>query len=275
MKSGLSETRPSVSLSKTALAWKDISQGLMSVRVWSMLAWQEIRHRYRRSVLGPFWLTISTAVMVIGIGVIYGAIFGSVRAQYLPYLAVSLVIWMFISGIVNESCQAFIVAEGYIKQMKLPLSIHVMRVVWRNIIIMFHNVPIIVVTLIVYKPSLTWHLLEVPIGLLFIAVNGIWLGLLLGILCARYWDIPQMVGSVVQLAFFVTPILWQASMLSSHRWVVTFNPLYYFMEIVRAPLLGFEPVRAAWLVVIGVTLAGGLLAFLVFSRFRARIAYWV
>ena len=275
MKSGLSETRPSVSLSKTALAWKDISQGLMSVRVWSMLAWQEIRHRYRRSVLGPFWLTISTAVMVIGIGVIYGAIFGSVRAQYLPYLAVSLVIWMFISGIVNESCQAFIVAEGYIKQMKLPLSIHVMRVVWRNIIIMFHNVPIIVVTLIVYKPSLTWHLLEVPIGLLFIAVNGIWLGLLLGILCARYWDIPQMVGSVVQLAFFVTPILWQASMLSSHRWVVTFNPLYYFMEIVRAPLLGFEPVRTAWLVVIGVTLAGSLFAFLVFSRFRARIAYWV
>lgn len=275
MKSGLRETRPSVSLSKTALAWKDIRQGFMSVRVWSMLSWQEIRHRYRRSVLGPFWLTISTAVMVIGIGVIYGTIFGSARGQYLPYLAISLVIWMFLSGLVNESCQAFIAGEGYIKQMKLPLSIHVLRVVWRNIIILFHNVPIIVVALIVYKPPLTWHLLEVPIGLLFIAVNGIWVGLLLGMLCARYWDIPLIVGSVVQLAFFVTPVLWQASMLSSHTWIVTFNPLHYFLEIVRAPLLGVEPIGIAWLVVIGVTLAGGLFAFLVFSRFRARIAYWI
>jgi len=256
-------------------ASNDIFCGIMLARVWTMLAWQEIRQRYRRSVLGPFWLTISTAIMILGIGVIYGSIFGSTRSKYLPYIAMSFVIWQLLAALLNEACQAFIVAEGYIKQIKLPLSLHVLRVVWRNLIIFAHNLPIIVAALFVSRPPLSWELLEVPLGVLVLALNGVWAGLLLGMLCARFRDIPQIVASIVQLAFFVTPVMWEASMLKSHRWVLSVNPLYHFMETIRAPLLGSAPSSGSWLVVISITIVGSLITLLVFKRFRARIAYWL
>jgi ABC-type polysaccharide/polyol phosphate export permease len=51
------------------LAMKDIKQGVfISLPIWNMLAWQDIKQRYRRSVIGPFWLTISTAIMVFSLG---------------------------------------------------------------------------------------------------------------------------------------------------------------------------------------------------------------
>jgi lipopolysaccharide transport system permease protein len=266
---------PSVRSSNLTLAIRDLGDGLKSIHVWPMLAWQEVRQRYRRSVLGPFWLTISTGLMVAGMGPLYGHLLRQDVGTYFGYLAISLITWQFIANLINESCNAFISAEGYIKQIKLPLSIHVFRCVWRNLIVYAHNFVIILLVFLLYPPENFGYLLLAPIGVLLIAVNGVWFGIALGLLCARYRDIPQIVSSLVQVMFFLTPVMWKAEMLGKYHLAADLNPLYHFLEIVRGPLLGRMPGLLTWAWVLVMTVVGYLFMMALFSRFRARIAYWV
>lgn len=258
-----------------ALALKDVKDGVLSIYLWPMLGWQEIRQRYRRSILGPFWLTISTGAMIAGMGPLYGRLFGLDISAYIPYLTVSFVVWLLIASLMNDSCGAFIAAEGFIKQIRLPLTVHILRVVWRNLIIFAHNLVIVALVLLFYWPPVGWYLLLVPLGVLMIAVNGIWVGLLFGLLCARFRDIPLIVGSLVTVAFFLTPVMWKAEMLGKNLWAAQINPFYHFLEIVRAPLVSGTAAWPSWTVVLVITVVGFAATLAVFSSFRRRIAYWV
>ena len=258
-----------------AAALKDFREGVASLHVWPMLGWIEIKHRYRRSIIGPFWLTLSYGALIAGIGPLYGRLLQQDVASYLPYLTTGFIGWFLISGLLNESCSAFVNAESLIKQLKLPLTIHVLRVVWRNLIIFAHNLVIVVIVFFLYQPAIDWHVLLLPLGVLAIAVNGVWFGLLFGLLCARFRDIPLVVASVVQLAFFLTPVMWRPEMLHGHRWAADWNPLFHFLEVVRGPVLGHDVALHSWAVVLGVTIVGYVVALFMFSRYRYRIAYWV
>ncbi len=265
----------SASSANLQLALEDLWNGVRAIYVWPMLGWLEIKQRYRRSVLGPFWLTISTGALVGGMGPLYSKLLGQPMSAYFLYLAASFVLWIFISSLINEACTSFISAEGYIKQIRLPLTVHVLRMVWRNLIILAHNAVIVVVVLLFFGPGLDWNLLLVPVGVLLIAVNGVWLGILLGLICARFRDIPLIVASLVQVAMFLTPVFWSADMLGRNRWAAEVNPLFHFLEIVRRPLMGQSPELLSWVVVLLTTVAGYLVMLGFFRRYRARIAYWV
>lgn len=258
-----------------ALALKDFRDGVGGIYIWPMLGWLEIKQRYRRSVIGPFWITLSTGALVAGMGPLYGKLLNQDIASYFVFLAVSFVVWQFLANLTVESCQAFISAEGLIKQTKLPLSIHVLRVVWKNTIIFAHNLIVVLVVFVFFGFPGAQYLFLALFGVLVIAVNGIWVGTVLGLICARFRDIPQIVISIVQIALFLTPIMWKPEMLGRNRWVADLNPLYHFLEMVRAPLLGGFPSLSNWVAVGAMTLVGYMAMLLLFSRYRARIAYWV
>ncbi|MFM9970237.1 MAG: ABC transporter permease [Burkholderiales bacterium] len=258
------------------LALKDIVLGLKSTNIWAMLAWQEIKQRYKRSIIGPLWLTISTAVLIGAMGPLYGRLFSQDTSAYLPHLAVSYIIWALISNLLNECCNAFINAESLIKQVKLPLTTHVLRVVWRNFIVFGHQSLVFIFVLIIFPPRLSFDLLLVPLGIGLLLINAVWVGILLGSLCARFRDIPPIISSFVQVAFFLTPVLWQASSLGHYAWVVNFNPLYHAIEVIRAPLL--SAVQFPWVslaVSLLMAILGLALTLAFFTKYRARIAYWV
>jgi ABC-type polysaccharide/polyol phosphate export permease len=254
---------------------RDLRVGILSVHVWPTLAWQEIRQRYRRSVLGPFWLTISIGVLIAGMGPLYSRLFGQATSSYFPHLAVSFVVWMLLASLITEGCTCFIVAEGLIKEGHMPLTVHVLRVVWKNVIIFAHHALIFLILFLFYPPPLTWTLLLVPLAVVAIAVNALWVGLLLGMLCARFRDIPLIIQSIVQVMFFLTPVLWQPGYLGRHAWAAQWNPLNHLLEIVRVPLLDGRAAAGSWAAVLAMTLVGFALVVPVFARFRARIAYWV
>ena len=258
-----------------ALAATDFLEGISSIHLWPKLGWLEIRQRYRRSVLGPFWLTISMGALIGGMGPLYGRLFGLDISTYFPFLAVGFVVWQFLASIINDSCMAFISAEGYIKQMKLPFTVHVLRMVWRNVIIFAHNAVIVFLVIVFWPPAATWHLLLIAPALLLLALNGIWIGVTLGLVCARFRDIPQIVVSLVQVAFFLTPIMWNSGMLGRRHWAVEWNPFYHFIEVVRSPLVAATTNWTSWAAVLAITTIGYAATFLLFARFRARIAYWV
>lgn len=268
-------TDPNQRRSALTLAMRDLREGFANVRVWQVLAWYEIRQRYKRSVLGPFWLTLSMGVLVAGMGPLYGGLFGQDVSSYFPFLAIGLVVWQLIASLMNDAGQVFIAAEPYIKQIRMPFTVYVLRMVWRNVIIFAHNLVVGIVVLIWFLPSWTWLPFTALPGLLFIVLNGVWFGILLGVLCARFRDIPPIVTSVVQLAFFMTPILWKKEMLGRHQWAAEINPLYHLIEVARAPLLGGSATSLSWTIVVIITIAGFAITIPFFARYRARVAYWV
>lgn len=264
-----------VSRSSFALAFKDIQDGICSIHIWPMLGWQDIKQRYRRSIIGPFWLTLSYGALMAGMGPLYGRLFQLDLSTYLPYLATGFVIWLLLSGIITDACNTFIGAEGYIKQIKLPLTVHVLRMIWKNLLIFAHNFVIVLIVMLYFQPSLDLSVLLVPLALLMAAVNGVWAGLLLGLLCARFRDVPQIVTSALQIALFLTPIMFKADTLGRYVWTAHWNPIFHFLEIARGPLIGEGARPDSWIAVLVITCIGYTVTFLMFSRFRARIAYWV
>lgn len=257
------------------MALSDICRGWYARALWSTMAMHDIRQRYRRSVLGPFWITISMGVMVAALGLLYGKIFRLSLQDYMPYLSSGFVVWGLISGIVVDGTRTFTSSENLIRQLSAPLSIYAYRSVWLNLVTFAHHIWIFALVAIWFEVVPGWGALWCVPGIVFLAINGLWVGLLLGLLSARFRDIPLMVASVMQVLFFLTPVIWRADMLPERVILLDLNPFYHIMETVRAPLLGGSATVENWLVVLLITFTGWAVTLVVFSMYRWRIAYWV
>ncbi len=239
------------------------------------MAMQDIRLRYRGSIIGPFWLTLSTAIMIGAMGFIYARLFHTDISEYLPYLALGLVTWQFISALITDGCQAFLAAQTVILQAPMPFSVHVFRVVARNFIILLHNLALVPIILLVESVPIGWNVLLALPALLVLAIDGTFVGLLFGMLSTRFRDVPPIVANFVQVLFFVTPIFWAPSALGPYKTLAELNPLFAAIDVVRAPFLGLATAPYSWAILLATTLIGGLISFALFARFRSRIAYWI
>ena len=257
------------------LAMQDIAEGLRLWRLAWTLAWLDIRLRYRGSMLGPFWLTLSTGVFVGALGVLYAELFHQDVHEYLPYLALSQVLWSFLAMVVGEACVCFTVAEGVIRAVRMPLTVHALRTLIRNVFVLAHNVVVIVVVDIVFSVWPGWHVILVLPAFALWAVDAMAVGLLLGAFCARFRDIPPIVASVMQIAFFLTPVLWLPGQLGRYTVLLAYNPFYALLQIVRDPLLGAVPAPATWVSAVLYSLVLCVISWLLFVRARGRVAFWM
>lgn len=266
----------SSSHSKYQLAWSDICEGLKSWRIWLLLAWQEVKLRYRRSTLGPFWITISMAVTIYSMGLLYGRLFRMDLATYYPFLATGILGWNLISLIINDATMTFVNAEAFIKQMKQPYSVFMFQSVSRNFIIFFHNILVLLPLIIFFHLTINWHTLFFFISLFVLWINAVAYSTILALLGTRFRDIPILVSSLIQVVFFLTPIMWSPGILpEQYHFIVNYNPFAQFMELFRNPLLGMWPSNYAIMISLGFTLLGLLGAFIIFVQYRSRIAYWL
>lgn len=260
-----------------SLAVSDIRRALCQASLAGTLGWQDVKQRYRRSKLGPFWLTISMAVLIGTIGFVFGSIFQAPLAEFLPFLALGIILWTFISSVINEGCIEFVNAQSVIKQLPLPWFLHSLRVIWRNVMILGHNLVILPILFLVFLKPVSWlALLAIP-GLLLVTVNLAWIALLVGIVCTRYRDLAQIVTSVLQIAFYVTPIIWMPSLLSGRASTLFLNsnPFYHLLEVMRAPLLGHAPSLLNWGVCLTLAVIGWGFTIFMFGRYRDRMSYWL
>lgn len=263
------------SASRFALAVSDIKQAISMHELWMFLGWRDVQKQYSRSIIGPFWLTISMGAMVVGMGLLYALIFRIEVGDYLPNLSVGLILWGFISSLLNSSCTVYSAAAGTMRQVRLPLSIHILQLLWTQLIILAHNMAIYVLVAVVFGIVPNFYSLLFFPAFALILLNGVFAAMILGPVCARFRDVPMIVASVLQLTFFVTPIIWSAQQLPERAFFVHLNPFYHFIEIVRAPLLGTAASPLNWIVAAGLTVVLGSISVAFFSRYRARVAYWV
>lgn len=258
------------------LALKDIVKGFSSWRVWLLLSWQDIKLRYRRSQLGPFWITISMAVTIYTMAFLYGELLKMNLSTYFPFLAAGMLVWTMISTIINESTASFIEGEAYIKQIHMPFSIYILRVVSRNFIIFLHNVVVLIPIMIYYHVNVFPKIGYILFGLIVIMANGFIFGMLFAMLGARFRDIAVIIQNLIQVAFFLTPIMWMPSGLhGKYQWAIDCNPFAQFIEILRMPLRGLSPSLYTIGFNIAFIVCGLFIVFFIFQKMRSRIVYWI
>lgn len=247
-------------------------------QIWGLLGWQDVRQAYRRSTLGPFWITIGMAVQIATIGIVFGTIFNTEISDYLPFLATSIILWNFISNSITEGCNAFIASEPMIKQLKLAHFNFVLRVVWKNLVTTGHNLIILPFVFLIFwtTPNLSWAAF-VP-GAIILTLNLIWCVWLLAIVSARFRDFPIIMSSVMAIAFYLTPVMWYPQLIENNQVVhllLGLNPLYHWMQIVRLPLISQSPTWENWALSLLSAGVGWLVTLVVYRKFRNMIAYWV
>lgn len=246
-------------------------------RLWTFWGWLDVRQRYRRSLLGPFWVTATMAISVIATGIVYAFLFQQSVKEYLPYVATGFVLWSLISGFVGESSSVFIQNEGFIGQLRLPYLIYPLRLIWRYIIFFLHHAVVLLIVLIIFAPISLTSLIGAGLGLLFVCVNVFWIGLLVGLISIRLRDVPMLVATVFQVLFLVTPVIWPAKALGSRAILAEFNPFYHLIESVRGPLLNLsEPLFNHHLAIsVAMALAGTCLTLFLYFRWNRRVLYWL
>jgi lipopolysaccharide transport system permease protein len=254
----------------------DLVRGLTRWRLWLLLGIGDIRQRYQRSWVGQFWITISMLVTIVALGVVYSYLFRMSLREYLPSLTLGIIVWSLISSMVTEACIVFTGAGNYLQQVPLPKSMFVHRMLVRNLVTFAHNMTIVPLLYLAFGIAPGWPALLALIGVAIVTINGFWIGLLLGMLCARFRDMPQMINSLMQIAFFVTPVMWRQDQLAPQvSWLVDINPLANLLRLVRDPLLGRVPTPFTYVMGMALILAGFSVTLPFFARFRARIVYWL
>ena len=262
-------------LSEFKQTWRDFSESFGRFPLASNLALQDILSRYRGSILGPWWITMMTMTLVLGMGIGYSSIFRQPVQTLLPYVAIGLVVWGFVSASISEGGDAFVAGGGMIKQSSIPLPVFILRTVIRNLINLAHQVVIILAVLLWFHIFPGIGVLWAVPGLLLLVVNMGWVGLLLAMIATRFRDMPQIVTAVLQLVFFLSPIFWMPSAQWANSPAVMANPFYYSIQSIREPLLhGVTPPQTTFLLV-PLAVMGWIVTLLVYNETRRRVVHYL
>jgi lipopolysaccharide transport system permease protein len=264
-----------MSQSKPLTAGQDWWLGTSRVNVWWSLAWFDITLRYRRSMLGPWWITISMALMLMGMGPLYAALFNMPINSFFPNLALGLIFWGFISSTIIDACTVFTSAGSYLKHSDSPISLFAWRLLARNVIQLAHQfvlyIPVAVLSGITIGPSV---LLFIP-GFAILIVNLHAIEISLGIISARFRDVPQVIASLVTLLMYLTPVVWMPESLPARAKFVLNSPFAHLLALVREPLLGRVAGPEIWGGAIAWTVVNVLIAMAIFNWKRRQVVYWV
>ena len=257
-------------------ACNDLVKSFKDTRIWFALGLNDVVARYRGSVLGPFWITLTTAVFVLGIGLLYAGLMKVPVVRYIPWMTTGLVVWGLISQVALEGADAFVSASDVLRQAALPAPLFVWRVIWRNVLTFVHQLPVLVVTGLWFGYLVHVRLGEAAIGFVLVLVNISWSALAFAAICARFRDLKQILASLIQLLFFLSPVLWIPSeMRGVGGQLMALNPIVHMLDVLRGPLIGdpFHLHSVIYLLVSGA--AGWAFTLVFFAKIRRRIVHYV
>ncbi|HEY8003136.1 MAG TPA: ABC transporter permease [Phenylobacterium sp.] len=242
---------------------------------WS-LASHDVVSRYRGSILGPLWITLSMALIVLGIGFLWGELFRVSVHDFIPFVALGIVFFGTVTTTINEGCETFVQAAPMLSQTNLPMFTFVWRTVLRNLINLGHHLLIVLAVLIYFGFWRTANYPVAALGILLMVTNIAWVSMLVAIVSARFRDIPQIVAAVTQAAALMTPVFWLPDRISpEHRAILDFNPFYHLLQAVRAPLMGVGVAPHTYLFLAAMAAAGWAVTFWLFARTRRRIVHYL
>src|SRR3954471_9922335 len=246
---------------------------------WAHLAMADLRSKWRRSFFGILWSIIQPLGLTILLAVVFGRIFKTDIVRYAPYILSGIIVWDCISSTATGGSLAFVQADAYIKQSRLPLAIYPLRTAVSNLIVfMMSSLSLICWVLIVLPENFGWHWLA---ALLIYPLLGLicWpMATCLAYFGARFRDLPHALGLLLQALWFVSPVYFDAQIFRNGglEALIDYNPIYHVLQIVRAPLLQGEWPSAENLAYCGaaVVVMSGL-AWLAGRRFEEKVIFYL
>ena len=262
-------------ISELGATYRDFAEAIARFPLSLSLAFQDILTRYRGSVLGPWWITLTSGVLILGIGVSYTYLFRVPVETLLPYVAVGIVIWNYISTGISEGGESFVSSAALLRQSALPLPTFLLRTLIRNLINLAHQLVIVVGVMAWFHIFPGLGVLWAVAGVALITWNIAWIATVIALVSTRFRDVPQIVGSVLQFIFFMSPIFWVVPPALQHSPLVNANPFYFAIQSVRAPLLeGRAPVKEIAFLA-GVGLVGWIVALIDYNLTRRRVVHYL
>jgi ABC-type polysaccharide/polyol phosphate export permease len=256
--------------------WTELLEGVQVWRIWYLIGAGELRRRYARSRLGQLWLTVSSGISIAIIGVMWSVLWKAPIGEMLPFLATSMVIWQFLSGIIGEATTVFSANAHYLLTQRIACASVIYALIARNFLVLLHNALIVAMVLLVFNRPIGVEIVLVLPALFLTAVFAAWCGYVVATLCARFRDLVHAVQSLLQLAFYITPVIWKPEFLPEEaRWLEVFNPFAILVGILRDPILGTAPSATYWLVAVAIAFGGLALSLPFIGRYRRRVLYWI
>ncbi len=256
-------------------AIQDFISSIHHHRVWLHLGVLEVKQRYRRSFLGPWWISMNMLIFIAAMGLIFSRILSQNVAEYIPFFTTGYLLWSFISSCISESTDLFKANIGLIKQVKLPYNLYVLKFFTRNILFLAHNFVVYVLVMVFFQKNPGWNCLYAIPGMLLLILNLYWICLLVAIISTRFRDMVPIITNILQIFFFITPISWMPKLLGQDSLIVKINPFVYFLESIRQPLLGHSPPLNLWIINGSMAIVGLYMSFRLFNAVRSRIAFWI
>lgn len=255
-------------------ALADFREAFVKLRIAYTMARQDFAGRYKGTALGGLWITVTTAMTALGLGLLYSQIFGHSIREHLPYVAVGIVVWATISTLLLEGATSFVGGSHTFKQMRAPLSLFLLRVFIRNFFVFCFRALILLPLLsVTTRPGLSDYALA-ALGLATLYVSGFWVAVGLGVLTARFRDVGQLTGAATTFLFFLTPVFWRPDRLGEYAYLIDYNPFYHCLEIVRAPLVSGGGVLDHYAVVGAIAAVTSVVSFCLYAAFFRRLPYW-
>jgi ABC-type polysaccharide/polyol phosphate export permease len=260
-----------------SIAWSDFRDDIRSWHMWSRLGWSDVKGRYRRTVFGPFWATLSLGIFIVAVSFIWARLWNAKLETFLPFVTAGMLAWTLIVSLIQDGASIFLTSGGLIRSLSFPYTTLTCSLVWRHMILFAHNLLIYVFVVPLMGVPVTWQMLLFVPALLLVALNSIWVATLLGLLSARFRDIPLLIQTILNVLMFITPIFWTYDQLKGRtgQILINGNVILHFVEILRMPMLGRLPELYTIEVVLVTTVLGWLVTVFCFARFRRRLPYWL
>ncbi len=259
-----------------AVLLHDNKTALYNWRVWVHMGVTDLTNRFAKSALGPLWIVLNLAMWVVGVGLVYAKLFNMEMREYLPFLTISFGVWGLLLATLTEGGQAFVMAEGYIKQFTYPKQIYLLRFLVNYMLVFSVSVIAFFVVAVIYERRIDFGTAWVLLGLLMLVLVSYAHVTIVSYLTARFRDLPHGIASLMQVLFFLTPIMFTPEKLAEKGLdiIYRYNPLHYLIEIVRYPLMHAKAAPAEVYIASSIyLLLIAIIAFFVARNLDKRLVY--
>ena len=262
-------------ISKSNTGLYDIQCALRLWPQWLTLGWYDFSVQHRRTLIGPFWQTIQVGIWVLGLSLVFGSTLSADMPEYPAYVAAGVIVWNFITGAITLGPTIFVRNGHLIQNVPNPLATFPLRELVALSLRFVFQLPAFVVVAVYLSINITFYTALFVLGMLAIMTTAFWVALFLATIGTRFRDLNFMLETVTRFLFFMSPIFWVPVDGTLRGLLATWNPFTYFIEIVRAPMLGEAPSLLAWMIVLAVLCTTMTITLVFYNQFRHRIVFWL
>ncbi len=246
-------------------------------RVWWFTATARTRARFVRTVFGSFWLGLSNLFSIGALALVYGTVFKQDDFNtYVVYLGIGLVVWNTVSAAISTAPNLFEHNHGHVHNTNLNPIFYTLEEWAFQLQTFAQSFLLVILALSFYQHDLFAKLFTaglLPLMNVFLFIY--WLPVLICLLGARYRDLYQLVPVVLQLAFLLSPILYQKKNLGNWAWTADFNPIYRILSPIRHSLMSGEVQWTENLFLLLVNIIGIWLALRLINRERPNLPFLI